>query len=94
MTTIVLEMKSLEDLEERTARVLAREEGDEEAMLDELIRAMVRVEPPEAEEVPGEEGSDEFTCRLCHLILCRSRLADENEILCVDCHPGQRSHPR
>lgn len=69
------------------------DDEDEEALLDELIEAMVSPEEAaiEASEaipkdiVPRSGRVDEFTCRSCHLIVSRSCLADQERSICRDC---------
>jgi Domain of unknown function (DUF4193) len=68
-------------------------DDDEEALLDELIEAMVSpdeaaIEASEAipKDIDPRSGrADEFTCRSCHLIVSRSCLADQERSICRDC---------
>lgn len=87
-----------EDLEETDEDRLPEpmstdDDDDEEALLDELIEAMVSPEEAaiEASEAipkdidPRSGRADEFTCCSCHLIVSRSCLADQEKSICRDC---------
>lgn len=64
--------------EESLDVILAREQDleDEFAPSGEAPRASPTTTPP---------GEDEFTCRSCFLVKRRAQLADEDELICLDC---------
>jgi hypothetical protein len=75
--------ESLEDLEERRAIELVREEPDD-AALERLIEQFGEPEPGPVPE-PYEIKEDEFACRGCGLIFSRACLGDEAHAFCRDC---------
>lgn len=85
--------ESLEALEERVEKRRAREEDDEEVALEELIEALVPVERVRLPSVPEALSGDEFTCSVCQLIRSRRCLADEEQMICVDCAAQERREP-
>jgi hypothetical protein len=76
--------ESLERLIERMEYRQAIEEDDLEAELDELIDELADVQEGPFTSAGGY-GPNEFVCRMCHLIEHRSRLADQDDTVCVDC---------
>lgn len=64
--------------EESLDVILAREQDleDEFAPSGEAPRSSPTTTPP---------GEDEFTCRSCFLVKRRAQLADEDELICLDC---------
>ena len=69
-----------DEAEESLDVLLAREVGDDDAMVrldDEPRDGLVSVTTP--------IGADEFTCRSCFLVKRRAQLADEKQMICFDC---------
>lgn len=72
----------------------APDEEEGEASLDELLQREKVEEDPFRLEEPKEGlkvvvspiSAGEFTCRSCFLVKNRAQLADEVEMLCVDCY--------
>jgi hypothetical protein len=83
-TQIFVEEQSLERLVEAVEARQAAEEDDDEAAFNELIKELadIRIEPFVDEEFMRE---DEFACRVCNMIMHRSRLADGGRFICEDC---------
>jgi protein-arginine kinase activator protein McsA len=78
----------------RTERetVQSWDQGDDaEAALEELIRVMVRREPPA---IAGSVRvrRDEFVCRNCHMVQHQSRLADVGRLVCSECFAVTARH--
>jgi len=93
MTREVTEEAEETEDEDRLPELMSTDDDDEEALLDELIEAMVSpeeavIEASEAspkEIAPRSSRDGEFTCRSCHLILSRSCLVDAERSICRDC---------
>jgi hypothetical protein len=87
--------------EDQLAAVEPPDEDDAEALLDELIEAMVTPEEAamEASEAsprdlaPRSQRGNEFTCSSCHLIVSRSCLVDEERAICRDCYLRNSPEP-
>jgi hypothetical protein len=99
VTDVIMIREATEEVEEtddedRLPELMSTDdEDDEEALLDQVIEAMVSpeeatIEASEAspkEIAPRGSRDGEFTCRSCHLILSRSCLADAKRSICRDC---------
>jgi hypothetical protein len=69
-----------EEAEESLDVLLAREQGDDDALVrldDEPRDGLVAVTDPIA--------ADEFTCTSCFLVKRRAQLADAKKMICLDC---------
>lgn len=69
-----------DEAEESLDVLLAREVGDDDGSIrldDEPRDGLVAVTTP--------IGADEFTCQSCFLVKRRAQLADEKQMICLDC---------